>query len=136
MAAWRDLQSILPRELTRFEDADQETGVLQMLGNWVADMLGGVFNGARTDAALVTDALAFVRWVKRFEDGPSASIAADPVSGAPFIPAAPYPPPILPCSRRSQPAHSLSSPSVRWTRKARARRRQAADPATAGTSQP
>lgn len=77
MAAWRDLQSLLPREINRFKEADQETGVLQMLGNWVGDMLDGVNNVARTDAAFVPDALAFVRWVKRFEDGPSAGIVAD-----------------------------------------------------------
>lgn len=77
MAAWRDLSALLPPEITSFKQADQATGVLQMLGNWVGDMLDGVHNLALEDAEFVPEALAFVRWIQRFDDVPSNAVVAE-----------------------------------------------------------
>jgi hypothetical protein len=77
MDAWRDLSHLLPARISSFRDVARETGMLQLPGNWVGDMMQGVMNVALSDEAFVSDALAFVRWARRFDDAPLSGVVAD-----------------------------------------------------------
>jgi hypothetical protein len=77
MKAWRDLTSLLPAEITSFSDMARETGMLELPRAWVGAMWDGVMNVAREDHEFVSEALAFVRWVRSFDDPPPEATEAD-----------------------------------------------------------
>ncbi len=77
MAAWTDLVPLLPADTASLEQLARETGMLQHPGNWIGDMTQGVMNVVLRDETFAADALAFVRWVRRFDDAPSGGIVAD-----------------------------------------------------------